>query len=749
MHSLTLAARRLYKFTFSLAALGLIFAGTKASAATLQEYLPLKVGDHYTVLTESGTTNGVVVQAGVAKYPGSFSLISTGYVSGTEYSTTGYVGYAASGASAVTYESDSGSNLVTVYTPPEVLMTEAALASLGTPFTGTSKYTNSFTEAGQTFETVTSLSITGVVSSTGTVSVIAGTFNNCLASEQTETTITTSTILGIGTTNTNTFNETVIYAPNVGIIKVIGDNGTNIEELISGVIGGVTLGGGGGGGTQKPTITITSPASGLTVTNNSQSVQGTAASSVGLADVYCRVDGGAWSAAHGTTNWSFTASLSAGMNAIEAYAADTAGNLSTTDTVTIIYATTPVSGTLVLRTNGMGSITRTFKGSTLMVGKSYTVTAVPGPGQVFAGWTGDIVASTNPLTFKMPSTLTLQANFNVNPFTALQGTYSGLFLGTNVVGPTNSGAFTLILTSKGAYTGKLSLGGSSLSLMGAFSAAGLAQETIGPSSLNPVALTLQLDLPTGQQVAGSVGGKGWGAMLQGYRAAYNATTNPAPVGNYTLLLAGYTNPVAPEGYSFGTAAVTAGGQVTFKGTLADGTTILPTVSSLLPNGLWPFYLSLYKGHGLMIGWIGLTNPVLTGMAIDWVKTGAAGGSYYPGGFSFETEANGYKYVAPAAGYSLLNWTSGVVTLTGGNLTTSLTNPITVNAKNQVQVTGPNADKLKLTLTPATGAFSGSFVPPGATKPVSINGVVLTDNESAGGFFLGAKQGGSVSIGKQP
>ena len=93
--------------------------------------------------------------------------------------------------------------------------------------------------------------------------------------------------------------------------------------------------------------------------------------------------------------------------------------------------------------------------------------------------------------------------------------------------------------------------------------------------------------------------------------------------------------------------------------------------------------------------------------------------------------------------------AGVVTLSGGNLTTSLTSTITVNPKNQVQVTGANPDKLKLTLTPATGLFSGSFVPPGATKPVSINGVVLTDVESAAGFFLCASQGGSVSIGKAP
>lgn len=253
----------------------------------------------------------------------------------------------------------------------------------------------------------------------------------------------------------------------------------------------------------------------------------------------------------------------------------------------------------------------------------------------------------------------------------------------------------------------------------------------------------------GQQVAGTVQATGWGADLLGYRAAYDAKTNPAPFGNYTMVVGGYTNPaVAPAGYSVGTVAVTSGGKVTFKGALAEGTPAIPTILGLSQNGLWPFYVSLYKGNGLMIGWIGVTNPTLAGMEIYWVKGGGAGGKYYPSGFAFETEASGGKYVAPAAGHPVLNWSNGVVMLEGGNLAATLTNTITINAKNQVQVTGSNPEKLSLTLTAATGLLSGSFQPPGATKPVPINGAVLTGLEWAGGFFLGTNQSGSVSIQKQ-
>ncbi len=470
--ALTRVLGRSHKLVVSLAALGLIFLGESASAGTLlQEYFPLHVGDHYTALTALGT-NTIMIQAGVARYSGSFAVVTVSPISGVESTNVAYIGY--SGDSEVTYEVDNGTNSAEVLAPPLVTMTESALASLGTQFTGTSWYTNSLQVGGQSLDIVVSETISGVVSSTGTVTVVAGTFNNCRANSETITTTTTTTL---GFSSTNTLNQTLFYAPNVGCIKVV-QGGTNVYELLGGVVGGVTIGGGGGGDTQKPTVHITSPANGASVTTNSVAVQGTASDNVGVVAVYCQVDGGSWSTAQGTDNWSFQASLSPGSNVIEAYAADAAGNLSTTDKVSVTYAAQAASGVLHLQTNGLGSITGNFKGNTLPVGKTYTVTAVPAAGQVFAGWTGDIQSNQNPLTFKMQATLTLQANFKVNPFAALKGTYNGLFYGTNVVAPTNSGAFTITLTDKGSYSGKLWLGGGSLSMLGSFNAQGVAQQSI-------------------------------------------------------------------------------------------------------------------------------------------------------------------------------------------------------------------------------------------------------------------------------
>jgi hypothetical protein len=193
--------------------------------------------------------------------------------------------------------------------------------------------------------------------------------------------------------------------------------------------------------------------------------------------------------------------------------------------------------------------------------------------------------------------------------------------------------------------------------------------------------------------------------------------------------------------------VAAGGGVAFMGTLADGSAATLS-SSLSPNGLWPCYVSLYQGKGLLIGWVGITNQTLTGMEIDWVKLPGAGGKYYPSGFGYAPEARGEIYVAAEAGKPMLNWSNGVAALGGGGLAANLTNTITVNANHQVQVTGANPDQLKLTLASSAGTFSGSFQPAGAKQAVSFKGVVLQGLGQGGGFFRGTNQSGFVSLGPE-
>ena len=84
--------------------------------------------------------------------------------------------------------------------------------------------------------------------------------------------------------------------------------------------------------TQLPTVTITSPAEGATVTG-AITVSGTGSDNVSLSTVELRVDGNPYQLASGTTSWTFTLDTSAyasGSHTLTARATDSSGNQATT-----------------------------------------------------------------------------------------------------------------------------------------------------------------------------------------------------------------------------------------------------------------------------------------------------------------------------------------------------------------------------------------------------------------------------------
>ncbi|HYL84191.1 MAG TPA: immunoglobulin domain-containing protein, partial [Candidatus Angelobacter sp.] len=86
-----------------------------------------------------------------------------------------------------------------------------------------------------------------------------------------------------------------------------------------------------------PTVAITSPTSGSTV-SGTISVSGTASDSVAISSVQVAIDGGSYSPASGTNNWSFslnTASLSNGSHSLSAKTTDAAGISATSSAAAI------------------------------------------------------------------------------------------------------------------------------------------------------------------------------------------------------------------------------------------------------------------------------------------------------------------------------------------------------------------------------------------------------------------------------
>jgi hypothetical protein len=80
-------------------------------------------------------------------------------------------------------------------------------------------------------------------------------------------------------------------------------------------------------------------------------------------------------------------------------------------TVTATFA--PVSSTFTLTTtvNGSGTITRSPNAGSYASGTVVTLTATPGSGQQFTGWSGDLTGTANPATLTMNSNKSVTASF--------------------------------------------------------------------------------------------------------------------------------------------------------------------------------------------------------------------------------------------------------------------------------------------------------------------------------------------------
>lgn len=503
------------------------------------------------------------------------------------------------------------------------------------------------------------------------------------------------------------------------------------------------------GDTTKPTLGITFPPPSLTrYTSNSITFSGTAGDDVGVAEVGVQTGSEPFTLATGTTAWSSPVALSPGMNTIRIKAVDLAGN-AVTNTRTIVYV---VTAPLNLSIVGQGTVAPLTNGQTLEVGQGYTVNATPKPGSLFFNWLSNGVPYAKAsLSFVMATNLELVANFVPDPFPALKGTYNGLFMTEPVTtSQENSGFFSLAVTDKGAFSGKLFLSGAVHPVSGTFDAGLHANKVVLRGTNSPLALDLQLAVGT-DQIAGVVSNANWTSDITGHRVTFNAKTNPATnfVGSYTMLISGGTNPAAnPFGEGVATLTVSSAGIVKLAGTLADGSKAAQSVP-VAANGQVPVYVKLYGGKGSVLGWLTLTNSTSTDIAgpLLWTKRSGVPGPFYPAGFSNSLETIGSRYVRPPTGTSMLAFAEGVVILSEGNLSAPQTNQVALNESSKVSILSTNTNKLSLKMVTASGLVNGSLINPSTRKPSSIKGAVLQKQNTAGGFFTGTNQTGRFYFGR--
>lgn len=561
--------------------------------------------------------------------------------------------------------------------------------------------------------------------------------------------------------------------------------------------------------TQK-TITVTTPAASppLSGAVGSQiTITGTSADSKGTKKVQISLNGGAWTDAILTptatgTDYSLAIEPAGGLNTIQVRVVETDDGFSSIETRTFTYV---IKSILNVSTQGTGVVSGALSGESYQVGKTYTLTAKPGSGQVFDGWIipGQSGPSTEvaKLTFLFSDTLShnpnITARFITNPFEpAVIGSFNGLVKADGSVVPSikTNGLISILVTSTGSFTGTLKIDGRSFLLSGLFDNSGIARFGIARSSfvslprpnLPPLILALALDLaPAGtQRITGTLSeqtrtGSVLLSRLSAGRAAFDGRTALTSVpadylankGLHTIAFPalaqtnGLTAADFPQGDGHGSITVTKAGMVTLSATLADGITV--TASAPLDKTLSaPLFVQLYLNKGGCLG--GEVNldkdqpdTDLSGTGFFWFKP-YTGGQHYAYGWPDGVTLNlvGARYAAVAGSCILpgLGSTSpnARLTFTEGALTAPLTWTPNISTTNLVTKAPATDPTFTLALVTSSGKFSGTFAHSDHTT-TSYTGVILQKGANARGYgyFLttkpkvidGTGAGGRVALSK--
>jgi kumamolisin len=336
-----------------------------------------------------------------------------------------------------------------------------------------------------------------------------------------------------------------------------------------------------------------------------------------------------------------------------------------------------------------------------------------------------------------PAVLTIGKSFK-----SQAGLFNGMiFNGVNDF--TGSGEIKVTLGAAGTFTGSVSLAGATYSMAGTLNSQGAWSGVVGRGfGFLPIVVNLQLALSGSNEITGTVTIGSTVETTTALRDDYVKTTNPAPeVAAYTMTLTS-TSASMPQGIGYAAVTVDKAGNVHATGKLGDNTAF--TVASVLSDsGAWPFYLPLYNKTGYIGGTMTFTGTTGTG-ALYWTRPASGGFGGFSSGFNGNVAVAAYSYTPPAARTPAIPLGvshTGAITFTGAVLSSTVTGPLSINSAGTL-LSGNSA--IKLTLTPATGVFSGT-VKAGFAQPVPFGGVLIQSLDEGTGLFQTPTLSGEVQI----
>jgi len=494
----------------------------------------------------------------------------------------------------------------------------------------------------------------------------------------------------------------------------------------------------------QPAVEITSPAPNAVIpSDGSYSVQVTGSASADTHHVSLTLITGDGAfpgiAVSGTTSWSqILQAITPGTNTIEAVAVDDTGLQSVVAKRTFNYV---VKSPIVLSTNGHGGIKPGFNTSgPLVVGNSYSLTAIAQPNSIFQSWTlatpdddGVPDVETAPaLSFTMLNGLSVSATFITNPYPAMAAAYNEV-LRDGSGRPVGLVGFTISKT--GAAAGAVQLGGSTYRFSGPLNGLGFLNTTLATGAIN---FSVQAGLGAGNRhLVASLADTN--AMVLG-TASMPEGGAPDLAGTYALVFPpDSTQAGSPQGNGFASLTVTSQGAARLMGYLADGTQFA-TAGTVSANSTIPVYVFLKQGNGYLAGDL-LMQPTVSqgvGGTLAWATES----------FTASLDTQGSMFRAPSRTRSILGLSggspNGKFIALGADLSGEQQDLITVQPAGVV-IPANHADQLVVTINKSNGSFQGSFVPTGEAGVVRFRGALLQQQGFGAGYFIHNGLTGQVFI----